>query len=213
MPRLALSSGPDHSGADNTLHVTLTYIGNDVSGAAAFLLVYEWITSLDDEISHGWPCKWGLPKFIFLLNRYVIRLLLVYLWIVAELSGTSGKFCYVYGYWQIVPLPIAILVAQALIVIRLWAIYEKSRRMFWCLISLYTLEVVVVVMSMVVAIIDTHGVAQLEPLTCGLISRSGHLLPRFASVIWIAPACFEFIILVITLAKAGRAHNLLKMYR
>lgn len=35
------------------------------------------------------------------------------------------------------------------------------------------------------------GVAQPAPLSCGLHSRSGYLLQRYASATWIAPVCFE----------------------
>ena len=80
----------------------------DYAGASACLLVYEWVISLDDEIPRMWSLKWGLPKLIFMLNRYIIRVLLVYvsvaftqscwlshlikcrcLWIIVDLAGTN----------------------------------------------------------------------------------------------------------------------------
>ncbi|KAJ7934685.1 hypothetical protein B0H13DRAFT_2305468 [Mycena leptocephala] len=112
MPRL--TTRPDQYSADDTLQ--------DVFCPAACLLVYEWVTSLDDGISHVWSLKWRLPKLIFVLNRYIIRVLLVCLWIVADLPGTN-KVCHIYGYVQIIPLALAILVTQALIVIRVWVIF------------------------------------------------------------------------------------------
>ncbi|KAJ7934821.1 hypothetical protein B0H13DRAFT_2305281 [Mycena leptocephala] len=196
MPRL--TTRPDQYSADDTLQA---YIANYVFCAAACLLVYEWVTSLDDEISHVWSLKWRLPKLIFVLNRYIIRVLLVCLWIVADLPGTN-KVCHIYGYVQIIPLALAILVTQALIVIRVWVIYHNSRQMFWCLTFLYTLEVVAVVICVSVTTVDTK--AQPEHITCAFISRSDDLLQKYASGIWVAPVCFEFIILLITLAKVVR---------
>ncbi|KAJ7930235.1 hypothetical protein B0H13DRAFT_2309703 [Mycena leptocephala] len=195
MPRL--TTLPDQYGADDILQA---YIANYVFCASACLLVYEWVISLDDEIPRMWSLKWGLPKLIFVLNRYIIRVLLVCLWIVVDLPGTN-KVCHIYGYVQIIPLALAILVAQALIVIRVWAIYCNSRQMFWCLTFLYTLEVVAVVICVSVTTVDTKGVAQPEHITCALISRSDDLLQNYASGIWVAPVCFELIILLITLAK------------
>jgi hypothetical protein len=40
--------------------------------------VYEVITSLDDEVARVWTLNWRLPKLLFMLNRYVIRIVLVY---------------------------------------------------------------------------------------------------------------------------------------
>ncbi|KAJ7891527.1 hypothetical protein B0H13DRAFT_2340539 [Mycena leptocephala] len=214
MPRL--TTRPDQYSADDTLQA---YIANYVFCATACLLVYEWVTSLDDEISHVWSLKWRLPKLIFVLNRYIIRVLLVCLWIVADLPGTN-KVCHIYGYVQIIPLALAILVTQALIVIRVWVICvpspimllptsdhdsledHNSRQMFWCLTFLYTLEVVAVVICVSVTTVDTK--AQPEHITCAFISRSDDLLQKYASGIWVAPVCFEFIILLITLAKVVR---------
>ncbi|KAJ7902965.1 hypothetical protein B0H13DRAFT_2335395 [Mycena leptocephala] len=179
MPRL--TTLPDQYSADDILQA---YIANYLFCASACLLVYEWVISLDDEIPRMWSLKWGLPKLIFVLNRYIIRVLLVCLWIVVDLPGTN-KVCHIYGYVQIIPLALAILVAQALIVIRVWAI----------------LEVVAVVICVSVTTVDTKGVAQPEHITCALISRSDDLLQNYASGIWVAPVCFELIILLITLAK------------
>ncbi|KAJ7886266.1 hypothetical protein B0H13DRAFT_2342909 [Mycena leptocephala] len=158
MPRL--TTLPDQYGANDILQA---YIANYVFCASACLLVYEWVISLDDEIPRMWSLKWGLPKLIFVLNRYIIRVLLVCLWIVVDLPGTN-KVCHIYGYVQIIPLALAILVVQALIVIRVWAIYCNSRQMFWCLTFLYTLEVVAVVICVSVTTVDTKVIILLITL-------------------------------------------------
>ncbi|KAJ7208259.1 hypothetical protein GGX14DRAFT_454254 [Mycena pura] len=202
MPGPALAYGPDHyTPAAAAQYVQYTFIGNYILYATACLLVYELVTSLDDEVARVWSLKWRLPKILFMLNRYVIRAMLVVLWIVADYPGTSAEFCRVYGYWQMIPLRLAILAAQALVVIRVWAIYNNSRPMFWVLCTLYTLEVLAVALCVLIATRDTQGVAQPAPLSCALVSRSGYLLKRAASGTWIAPLCFEFIMVLITLAK------------
>ncbi|KAJ6502755.1 hypothetical protein C8R47DRAFT_1316741 [Mycena vitilis] len=202
MPGPGLRYGPDHYSEDVAVrYATLTIVNNYVLYSTACLLVYELFTSLDDEVARIWSLKWRLPKILFMLNRYVIRAVLVCLWILADYPGTSVEFCRVYSYWQMIPLRLAILAAQALVVIRVWAIYNNSRRMFWILSMLYFLEVLAVAMCVLIATADTQGVAQPPPLSCGLVSRSGYLLKRYASGTWIAPVCFEFIMVLITVAK------------
>ncbi|KAJ7677053.1 hypothetical protein DFH06DRAFT_1317645 [Mycena polygramma] len=239
MPGPGLRYGPDHYSEDVAVrYATLTIVNNYVLYSTACLLVYELFTSLDDEVTRIWSLKWRLPKILFMLNRYVIRAVLVYvpcLWILADYPGTSVEFCRVYSYWQMIPLRLAILAAQALVVIRVWAIYNNSRRMFWILSILYfcaitvppsfirpdrcgIVEVLAVALCVLIATADTQGVAQPPPLSCGLVSRSGYLLKRYASGTWcvslsfdtsspidtamrIAPVCFEFIMVLITVAK------------
>ncbi|KAJ7467591.1 hypothetical protein FB451DRAFT_394806 [Mycena latifolia] len=202
MPGPALAYGPgDYSEANAVEYVSLTYINNCVLYATACLLVYELVTSLDAEVARIWSLRWRLPKILFILNRYVIRGLLVGLWILADFPGTSAEFCRIYSYWQMIPLRLAILAAQALVVIRVWAIYNNSHTMLWVLGGLYTAEVVAVASSIVVATLDTQGIAQPAPLSCALNSMSGFLLKRYASATWIAPVCFEFVMVLITLAK------------
>ncbi|KAJ7620483.1 hypothetical protein DFH06DRAFT_66552 [Mycena polygramma] len=202
MPGPGLRYGPDHySEEDAVQYATLTIVNNYVLYSTACLLVYELFTSLDDEVARVWSLRWRLPKILFMLNRYVIRAVLVCLWIVADYPGTSVEFCRIYSYWQMIPLRLAILAAQALVVMRVWAIYNNSRRMFWILSILYFLEVLAVALCVVVATADTQGVAQPPPLSCGLESQSGYLLKRYASGTWIAPVCFEFVMVLITVAK------------
>ncbi|KAJ7230419.1 hypothetical protein GGX14DRAFT_553899 [Mycena pura] len=121
---------------------------------------------------------------------------------VADYPGTSAELCCVYGYWQMVSLRLAILAAQALVVIRVWAIYDNSRRMFWILTTLHTraspplsrlapVELVTLAACVLVATADTQVVAQSSPLSCGLDSRSSFLRRRFAGGTWIVPVCFE----------------------
>ncbi|KAF8202639.1 hypothetical protein K438DRAFT_1932609 [Mycena galopus ATCC 62051] len=202
MPGPALSLGPDdYSPEEAVLYVSLTLVNNYVLYATAALLVYELFTSLDDEVAYVWPLKWRLPKILFILNRYIIRAMLVCLWIVADYPGTSAEFCRIYSYWQMIPLRLAILAAQALVGMRVWAIYNNSRQMFWILAGIYTLEFAAVTACIVVATIDTQGASQPPPLSCALNSRSGYLLQRYASATWIAPVCFEFVMVLITLPK------------
>ncbi|KAJ6615063.1 hypothetical protein B0H10DRAFT_2042563 [Mycena sp. CBHHK59/15] len=202
MPGPALSYGPEHyTAGDAVNYVYLTFVGNYVLYATACLLVYELLTSLDDEVARIWSLNWRLPKILFILNRYIIRAMLVGLWIVADYPGTSAEFCRIYSYWQMIPLRLAILAAQALVVIRVWAIYNNSRRMLYVLATLYALEFAAVTMCVIVATIDTQGAAQPVPLSCGLESRSGYLLQDYASGTWIAPVCFEFLMVLITVFR------------
>ncbi|KAF7332480.1 hypothetical protein MKEN_00130100 [Mycena kentingensis (nom. inval.)] len=202
MPGPALQYGPEHYDPDEIVpYVQYTIIGNYLNYAIVCLLVYELLTSLDDEVQYVWPLKWRLPKILFMLNRYFIRGMLVWLRIVANYPGTTAEFCRVYSYWQMIPLRLAILAAQALVAIRVWAIYNNSRRMLYILSTLFLLEFIAITVCVIGGTMDTQGVAQPAPLSCGLRNPSGYLAAAYGSGTWIAPVCFEFILILITLFK------------
>ncbi|KAJ6467258.1 hypothetical protein C8R45DRAFT_1219084 [Mycena sanguinolenta] len=202
MPGPGLEYGADNYTVEEAIqYASLTITSNYVLYSIACLLVYEVFTSLDDEVARVWSLKWRLPKLLFIFNRYVIRAILISLWILVNYLGTSSEFCGIYSYLQMIPLRLAILAAQALVVIRVWAIYNNSRLIFWVLTILYTLEVVGVTLCVVVATLDTEAAAQPAPLGCSLVSRSGNLLTRYTTAIWLLPICFEFIVIVLTVAK------------
>nr|GAT58497.1 predicted protein [Mycena chlorophos] len=181
-------------------YVLITLTQNYVFYATSTLLVYELLVTFDEEVDRVWSLRWRLPKVLFILNRYVVRALLILQFIVGDMPGTSAGFCAIYGSWQIIPTRLAILVAQALMVIRLWAIYNNSKCMFHFLLGIYMLEVAAVVTCATLASIDTQGASQPSPLGCGLEERSS-MLKNYASGTWIAPVCFELIILLLTLVK------------
>ncbi|KAJ7936265.1 hypothetical protein B0H13DRAFT_2303982 [Mycena leptocephala] len=153
--------------------------------------MYEWVICLGREVPQIWSLKWKLPKVVFLINCYILRALLICLWIVDILPGTNKD----YRTNEILPL-LAILVAQVLILIRVLVIYDNSERMLWCLTFLYASEVVVVVICISVTVIYTEG----QPGTCVFVAR-GDSLQKYGSGIWGAPICFEVIIFLVTLAK------------
>ncbi|KAJ7044800.1 hypothetical protein C8F04DRAFT_1250055 [Mycena alexandri] len=198
-PALALNIS-EYTPEDAEEYASLTITQNYVLYAISALLVYELIVTFDEEVERVWSLRWRLPKLIFMFNRYITRGLLILQYIVGGYPGTSERFCEIYAYWQVIPPRLAILAAQAIMIIRLWAIYNNSRKMLCTLIVLYVLEVAAVVLCMAVATVNTQGASQPRPLGCGLEPLSP-MLREYASGTWIAPVCFELVTLLMTLVK------------
>ncbi|KAJ7767449.1 hypothetical protein DFH07DRAFT_1058509 [Mycena maculata] len=201
MPGPALAhNASEYSPAEAEEAVFISITQNYVLCATSVLLVYELLVTFDEEVERVWSLKWRLPKLLFFLNRYITRALLLLQFIAGGYPGTSAHVCQIYAYWQVIPPRLAILAAQAVMVIRLWAIYNNSRPMLYLLVLLFALEVTAVVACGTLATLATQGSSEPPPLNCGLDERSP-LLPQYASGTWIAPVCFELIILIITLVK------------
>ncbi|CAK5263105.1 unnamed protein product, partial [Mycena citricolor] len=57
--------------------VYFTRVENYILYATATLLIYEILVTFDQEVERVWSLRWRLPKFLFFLNRYVARILLM----------------------------------------------------------------------------------------------------------------------------------------
>ncbi|KAG8912024.1 hypothetical protein FRC01_005344, partial [Tulasnella sp. 417] len=83
------------------------------------LLVWDIIITWDREAHYVWKTRWSYAKFIFLFNRYLgpltfLCLILGWLWVgVSALTGT---------------------IVSSILATRLWAIYERDRRVLVALI-------------------------------------------------------------------------------
>ncbi|KAJ6561540.1 hypothetical protein DFH09DRAFT_1316119 [Mycena vulgaris] len=210
MPGPALAhNASEYTPAQAEEYVRITITQNYVLYATSALLVYELLTTFDEEVERVWSfCSSSTD--ISHEGYYYYNILPVVILghlnpcpcifqVVLRLPRTLHS-CRIYGYWQVIPPRLAILAAQAVMVIRLWAIYNNSRPMLYVLVTLFTLEVAAVVACMTMATLVTQGTSQLAPLSCGLDALSP-LLREYASGTWIAPVCFELVILMITLVK------------
>ncbi|KAJ7498524.1 hypothetical protein FB451DRAFT_1548376 [Mycena latifolia] len=201
MPGPALAhNASEYSPSEAEEYARITITQNYVLYATSALLVYELLTTFDVEVERVWSLKWRLPKLLFILNRYITRAFLILQFIAGGYPGTSESVCHIYGYWQVIPPRLAVIAAQAIMVIRLWAIYNNSRPMLYLLVLLFITEVAAVVACMSLGVLATQGTSQPSPLSCGLDPLTP-LLRQYASGTWIAPVCFEFVILIITLVK------------
>ncbi|KAJ7129239.1 hypothetical protein C8R44DRAFT_73141 [Mycena epipterygia] len=201
MPGPALAHNiSEYTPAQAEEYARITITQNYVLYATSAVLVYELLVTFDEEVERVWSLKWRLPKLLFMVNRYLTRGLLILQYIAGGYPGTSESVCHIYGYWQAIPPRMAILAAQAIMIIRLSAIYHNNKTMLYLLALLYTLEIVAVITCMTLAIVSTQGSSQPPPLSCGLDARSP-LLRQYASGTWIAPVCFELIILIVTMVK------------
>ncbi|GLB34220.1 hypothetical protein LshimejAT787_0111040 [Lyophyllum shimeji] len=92
--------------------------------AGCALVWWEWLITLDDEVTHIWPTKWTATKIIFLVNRYINLLLqpAVAVHFAGFSPTTSAWVCrfYIIAYGSVVFLSLASI--HALVVVRTWVV-------------------------------------------------------------------------------------------
>jgi len=177
-----------------------TFLLGRVDGytAAAFsvLVVYDHLITLDNEVSMIWTLKWRLPKFLFLINRYIVPPLLLTSAIVEGVYPLLRPFCNFWVHWQPWTSVIAITTVELVLIVRVWALYARNKIVMGFLISLFACEMVVVLVNTSILVKNTASVLGYEFLpSCSTIA------PSDTYSFWIPFATFEGIMMTLTLCK------------
>ncbi|KAL5639292.1 hypothetical protein ACGC1H_006711 [Rhizoctonia solani] len=173
---------------------------NTLKSLGYVLLLYDHLLTLQDEIRLIWPGPWSLVKTLFLINRYSVPIFLtINSW---EMSGFTGpdsttvcrRWVPIEGYAEVTSLGIS----NLLLLLRVHALYGRSRRVLVFLAILYILTYISIITTATMALL--HMIPQLtySPLAgiCSVPEK-----PVALQAVWAAPLGFEILIFAMTLYK------------
>jgi len=114
-------------------------------GTAGFcLIVYDILITWDIEVTLVWPASFSFVKFLFLWNRYVTPGL--YIWVVYMLSGQvtsvpDDSYCFAFFLVSLMLQAIcANCVGATLMLMRVYALYNRDKRVLAVLVTLLVFE-------------------------------------------------------------------------
>ncbi|EJD45952.1 hypothetical protein AURDEDRAFT_165014 [Auricularia subglabra TFB-10046 SS5] len=103
--------------------------------STACLVVYDYVTTLDEEVALVWRARWGAGKILYLLSRYPIwpeMAAIAY----SNLFSTNPRVCQVlftYFSWSALA---GITIAEVILIVRTWALWGAKRAMLVSLAAL-----------------------------------------------------------------------------
>jgi len=159
-------------------------------GIAGFcLLVYDMVITWDIEINLVWPAPLSLVKVLFLFNRYVVPG--VYIWNVYMLSGTvtsvpNDSYCFQFFVVNLAMQSITTNgVGATLILLRVYALYNRNKRILALLIFLLLAELGMTLGVSMYASVANRDQMVFEPIfgTCALLSHLSWLWVVFLFMI------------------------------
>ncbi|CAK5267070.1 unnamed protein product [Mycena citricolor] len=166
------------------------------------LILYDYVITIDTEVSRIWSLKWRLPKILYLINRYIVPPMLIFDAIVPAIYN----------------LPESMLVV--LVLTDLTAADDQPRCDFiakWTpwptIISLTTSEMIL--MLRVFAVGELAGwIALSSIVTKNTVGSPGGMLfpgclfsaPTYFYTAWIPPVIFESILIIVTGYYASAYH-------
>ncbi|KAJ6491991.1 hypothetical protein C8R45DRAFT_190354 [Mycena sanguinolenta] len=176
--------------------VTNTRTSRTCELALDFLYLYDYVTTLDQEVELMWFKPMSFMKVLFFLNRYVP---LVAGFVNASIflnESPTTLTASVRGHWFKFQIGTALAVS-AILVIRTWAIYNRSKLLIVILGIIGCLQLAA--SSTIVGISITRGIPSAEPgpgvFVCAITT------PPYFAAYWIPISTFEVTLFVLTLIK------------
>ncbi|KAG1719653.1 hypothetical protein EDB19DRAFT_1782363 [Suillus lakei] len=188
-----LISHPDMSSlsvSDNVKLQTVKY--SNLGGLA--ILVFDYCITFSEEVQWTWFKPWDITRVIFTISRY---LPFAGVGMTAYGALRTSNQCASTLEGNIIHI-IGIVAAEALLVLRTWAFWQKSKRL---LIGLSAYSVLTIIAAIAADLSPTSLIPGEEPPlgTCYFEST------RNAAVVYIFLAMFESVILILTVYK--RVHD------
>ncbi|TDL18509.1 hypothetical protein BD410DRAFT_497259 [Rickenella mellea] len=173
----------------------------DVSGVAACAcLFYDIFITIDQEVEYIWKSRWTLPKVLYLFARYFA----VFVQILATAESTSLKVtstvCAGWAYFEGITGQMLVMGVELLLMLRVWALYKRDRRVLCLLVAIYLAEVTANTVILGMSLPGIKSVPPLHGLFPPDFPLSGCLpttVPKFFFSYWIPTLIFESILFIL----------------
>jgi len=170
--------------------------------SAAALLMYEIVLTSGEEIQYIWRSSWSLVNMVYLFARYwaiTFVLINVHFYYKADLPV---EFCKHYLRFQNWGVNILLPLVDLLIVIRIYALYEQSRRIRYLLAALWLGELTFY-LTMIGIAWQPVSVATTNPLPGILLGclYHGKPNPTLTITLWGVSTAFQGVYVIITLCR------------
>ncbi|EMD39667.1 hypothetical protein CERSUDRAFT_81050, partial [Gelatoporia subvermispora B] len=196
---LVSTVGPEMSGLTITEMYVLD-IGKRSRVAAITLLGYDYFISLSDEVDVVWSENKRRPMFwIHTFNRFFALVYLIFDSIPLTPSGiVSSKVCIIYLLCDDIVTLITTVTVQIILQLRVYALYQRNRRILWFLSSMSALEV------SIMAIFIGITISRIERLPVISTPTGCEYTGIFAlsALFWLPGLIYEPILLLLVVHKA-----------
>jgi len=147
-----------------------------------------------------WPLRLSIPKFLFLVNRYVVIPMLVFNGIASSRTHLPENFCVFYLRWLVVCITVTHATIEGILLTRVWALYRDNKPVLAVAASMYAAGVGTLVGLTIRDYVgeQVHIVQDFSTLP-GCYAAS---VPSLIAGYWIAPVIIESVFFVLVMWRA-----------
>ncbi|KAF9040757.1 hypothetical protein BJ165DRAFT_1596203 [Panaeolus papilionaceus] len=172
------------------------HAGKYFQTASFVMLVYDHMLTFSDEVDRIWKQKISGASILFLINRYITPLQVIVIMDAFDDPSWTRAVCDRFVVFEGASTAGLVAVCELIMILRVYALYERSNVLLALLLVLWTLQLV---FSMVG--VFTGQPVPLPPSVTGCILTSRSL---WFSFLWSTPLVTDFIIFFLTIWRTRR---------
>ncbi|EIN06548.1 hypothetical protein PUNSTDRAFT_53986 [Punctularia strigosozonata HHB-11173 SS5] len=186
-----------------------TAVVNRVCVASLAFLAYDILLTFPDEVAHIWTKpRFSFTKWVFLVLRYYTLAIVAAMTLVSAGRGSVTRlhhppYCSPWYSYQAGSLQVVIALMETIMMLRVYALYNRSRLVAVLLVTLFIVEELAMAASLALFLpklqFNEFCIAE--------------TIPSVAVLIGVAPIGFELFMLCLTWAKVIRMSRLLRHER
>ncbi|CAK5267071.1 unnamed protein product, partial [Mycena citricolor] len=165
------------------------------------LILYDYVITIDTEVSRIWSLKWRLPKILYLINRYIVPPMLIFDAIVPAIYNLPESMCDFIAKWTPWPTIISLTTSEMILMLRVFAVAGDRKGVRYFLWGLFLCEL-------------AGWIALSSIVTKNTVGSPGGMLfpgclfsaPTYFYTAWIPPVIFESILIIVTGYYASAYH-------
>ncbi|KAF9478558.1 hypothetical protein BDN70DRAFT_859842 [Pholiota conissans] len=173
--------------------------------AGNVIIVFDHAITLGQEVELIWGSKWTLGKVLFLMNRYYSLGAFIFNTFALFAPATDESVRFAFFRWQGWTGLIACVLAEAILQMRLYALYSLDKKILAFMLSLWAMCLTssAYVMYTVLAKIQTYIVL----IPGGPACVPHNISPHFYAF-WIPILSFEFLLCLLAIIRGFQTHKL-----
>ncbi|KZT53943.1 hypothetical protein CALCODRAFT_519726 [Calocera cornea HHB12733] len=171
---------------------------------ATAMILFDTVIVIGDEIQLVWRGRWGIPTIVYLLNHYGILFQAVLNQVAVNDVYLSQDHCLQWNLASNWFIPIVMMFVEAMLVLRVTALYQNSFYVSISIWSLYTICVGIMFLltGMLLAGVGPFGSADGSVLACDIRQLGENLF----YTLWIPSLVLETVLVLMTFWK-GLLHR------
>ncbi|KAF9555958.1 hypothetical protein CPC08DRAFT_109341 [Agrocybe pediades] len=166
---------------------------------ANVIIFYDYLVTLEEEVRLMWRGKWSLVKILFFVIRYYGLLGAIFSLYSILTPFLTNKVSMRIVQWDIITAFLATLLTEAVLIIRLYALYNRSRKLLTFMLLCYaaTTSCSAWIMSQDIV----AGIASIVVRLPGTATCTFPPLPQWAYAFWIPFTTFDTLLCAFALYR------------
>lgn len=161
-----------------------------------FVLFYDHLLTLPDEIKVIWPMPWKIPKMLFMVNRYFVPAFLIFHTLTYVFHNIPDPVCTA-KIWTGAPCIFSLSCVQGLLMFRVEAIYRGEKRVRQFLYGAFGLQLLATMVLSGFIMPNVHGYTGGD-----MVPGCLYVMPKHMELIWLPGTLFESILAIMTIYQA-----------